>query len=318
MPRPIPAKPLRRGPSAAKVAELRGFLDALMLRYHRPEFLGSDPLAMVHALPPGVDREVGALLAALLAYGNVKQIQRSLHTLFSAMDGRPGRFVARFDFPHAAAALAGFKHRFTTADDVLALCHLLHHALAGENSLEPFFLRGCRFDEESDLALAAGRFVENLCAQDFGPHLDREATVTRTSFKHLLPRADRGSAAKRVHLWLRWMVRPADGVDLGLWRSVPASHLLVPVDTHLLRIGRHLGFTRLTTHSLAASREITAALRRVHPADPTRYDFALCRLGILQACPTASKIETCQLCELRLACTTHRRLARGARRPLRR
>ena len=313
MARNTPTTPRRRGPSAAKVEELRGFLDALMVRYHRPELLGSDPLAMVHALPPGIDREVGALLAALLAYGNVKQIQRSLTTLFTAMDGRPGRFVAQFNYSRAAVALDGFKHRFTTTDDILALCHLLHHALAGGDSLEPFFLRGCRLDEESDLALAAGRFVENLCAQDFGPHLNREATISRTSFKHLLPRADRGSAAKRVHLWLRWMVRPADGVDLGLWRSVPASRLLVPVDTHLLRIGRHLGFTRLTTHSLAASREITAALRRVHPADPARYDFALCRLGILQACPTASKVETCQLCELRLACSTHRRLTRTGR-----
>ncbi|PKO18846.1 TIGR02757 family protein [candidate division BRC1 bacterium HGW-BRC1-1] len=316
MPRPASAKHPKRAPSAAKVEELRGFLDDLMLRYHRPEFLGTDPLAMVHALPPGLDREVGALLAALLAYGNVKQIQRSLNILFTAMDGRPGRFVSQFNHHHAAAALDGFKHRFTTADDVLALCHLLHEALAGADSLEPFFLRGCRFDDETDLALAAGRFVENLCAQDFGAHLDRETVITRTSFKHLLPRADHGSAAKRVHLWLRWMVRPADGVDLGLWRTVPASHLLVPVDTHLLRLGRHLGFTRLTTHSLAASREITAALRRVHPTDPTRYDFALCRLGILQACPTASRMEACLQCELRLACTTHRRLARKPRHPL--
>lgn len=258
MPRPISAKPLRRGPSAAKVAELRGFLDALMRRYHRRNFSGSDPLTMVHALPPGVDREVGALLAALLAYGNVKQIQRSLHTLFNAMDGRPGRFVARFDFPHAAAALAGFKHRFTTADDVLALCHLLHHALAGENSLEPFFLRGCRFDEESDLALAAGRFVENLSVRRISARTSTARPPSRAHPSNICCPAP--TAAARPSGCIcgcgGWCAH-APGRRRGsgpVALCARTSHLLVPVDTHLLRIGRHLGFTRLTTHSLAASR----------------------------------------------------------------
>ena len=296
---------------AARRAQLRLFLDALVERYHRPALLGTDPLAAVHAMRDPLDREIGGLFAALLAYGNVKQIRRSLAVLFAAMGDRPGLFVARFDHGAARAALAGFKHRFTDADDVLCLCQLLNRALDGGASLEPFFLRACR-DDEPDLASAAGRFVDNLRALDFGPHFDRDTMLGRASFKHLLPHAAGGSACKRVHLWLRWMVRPADGVDLGLWRGVPASRLLVPVDTHILRIARNLGFTRRATHSLAASREITAVLRAVRPEDPVLYDFALCRLGILQACPTRGNPAACAPCELRGVCREHGRIARRA------
>lgn len=302
--------------TAERRGRLRPFLDALVERYHHPALLGTDPLAAVHAMPDPLDREIGGLFAALLAYGNVKQIRRSLALLFAAMGNRPGRFVARFDHAAAAAALGGFRHRFTGAEDVLCLCHLLNRALDGGASLEPFFLRGCR-DDEPDLAAAAGRFVDNLRGLDFGPHFDRDAMLARASFKHLLPHAAGGSACKRVHLWLRWMVRPADGIDLGLWRAVPASRLLVPVDTHILRIARNLGLTRRATHSLAAAREITAVLRSVRPDDPVLYDFALCRLGILQACPTRGNPAACAPCELRAVCSEHARIARraGAPRP---
>jgi uncharacterized protein (TIGR02757 family) len=109
------------------------------------------------------------------------------------------------------------------------------------------------------------------------------------------------------------MVRPADGVDLGLWRSVPTSKLLVPVDTHILRITQNLGLISKANATLTASREVTAALRAADANDPVRFDFALCRLGILQACPTASNLAACGQCELSPVCRKRKALERATK-----
>ena len=302
-----PAKIRHRG------AELAPFLERLVERYHRPDYLGSDPLALVHEFSPPDDREIAALLAALLAYGNVKQIQRSLRTLFAAMGGHPGRFVRDFQPAEAAARLHGFRHRFTDAEDVLCLCWLLHQAMQRAGSLEAAFLIGDD-PSEPDLTGTASRFVNYLAGMEFAPHFDRERMLARSSFKHLLPRADRGSACKRIHLFLRWVIRPEDGIDLGLWRSISPGRLLMPVDTHVLRIGKHLGLLSTGAGSLRAAREITEALRGADPEDPVRFDFALCRIGILKACPTVSRLDSCRVCELHDVCRKRKSLERAAKR----
>src|SRR5690606_11926433 len=110
---------------------------------------------------------------------------------------------------------------------------------------------------------------------------------------------------KRHTMLLRWMVRPADGLDLGLWTWAGPHRLLMPVDTHVLRLGGHLGLTTRRPATLATSREITAALRAIDPRDPTRFDFALSRLGILSECPARERLELCAPCELRPACRRH-------------
>lgn len=296
-------------------AHLAPFLERLFISYHRPGYLGTDPLALVHEFSDPEDREFAALFAALLAYGNVKQIQKSLRSLFTAMGGHPAPFVRCFNWSEAQARLEGFKHRFTDAQDILCLCWLLHQAVQASGSLEKAFARGYR-PEESDLTSAASRFLDYLHAQEFAPYFDRETMLARGSFKHLIPRADRGSACKRLHLFLRWVIRPADGLDLGAWASIPPSRLLVPVDTHVLRIGQNLGLISGNTSSLEAAREITACLRGADPGDPVRYDFSLCRIGILRACPTASNLEACRSCELHDPCRRRQELERrgGSRR----
>ncbi|MBX7246749.1 MAG: TIGR02757 family protein [Candidatus Sumerlaeaceae bacterium] len=297
-------------PPAAKkrAASLSPFLQVLSTRYHHPDYLGSDPLVEVRRFKSPVDREIAALFAALLAYGNVKQINASLRKLYDAMRGHPAPFVAGFDPARDPAALKGFKHRFTDSEDIACLCHLLAQALAKCATLENFFLQG--YDPaEPDLVGAATRFMENLCSLEFAPRFSRDRMLRKTSFKHLMPRADKGSACKRVHLFLRWMIRPDDGIDLGLWHAIPASKLIMPVDTHILRIGRNLGILRRKTGSLAAAREITAMLALCDSADPVRFDFPLCRLGILQKCPTTSNLAACDVCELNSVCEKRRKLA---------
>jgi uncharacterized protein (TIGR02757 family) len=118
---------------------------------------------------------------------------------------------------------------------------------------------------------------------------------------HILADPAGASGCKRLLLFLRWMVRPADGVDLGLW-DVPPDVLLMPVDTHILRLGRNLGFTRRKTPSWKTTEEITGALRKLDPRDPAKYDFALCHLGMLQRCPSRRDPVRCEGCGVMPVC----------------
>jgi uncharacterized protein (TIGR02757 family) len=289
--------------------ELAPFLERVYAKYHRPEYLGSDPLSIVHRVQGSTNREFAALFASLLAYGNVKQINASLVRLFDAMEWQPGMFVLEFDYAKASRKLHGFKHRFTDAEDVLCLCALLHD-LCRKQSLQDAFLN-CVDDAEEDISSAAGRFVTAICAGKFGSHFNRERMMSKSSFKHLLPRADAGSACKRIHLFLRWMAREEDGIDFRLWPKAPLQKLLIPVDTHVLRIANNLGITRRKDASLRTAREITAVMRAACPDDPVRYDFSLCRLGILKQCPTRSNLETCRTCEMHDVCARRKRLQRA-------
>lgn len=287
---------------------LAPFLESLARRYHHPRYLGSDPLVVVRSFDDPADREVAALFAALLAYGSVKQINGSLARLFALMGGRPGRFVRDFHPRRSAAALRDFKHRFTDGEDVAVLCHLLAQAMADAPLGERFAAMSAPGD--TDLAPAAARFFSSILSLDTEPVAPRARIMAKQGFRHFIPNAAGTSASKRIHLFLRWMVRPDDGIDLGLWPGVAPARLLVPVDTHILRVGGYLGLLRHKTNSLAASREITAALLTVDPADPVRFDFSLCRLGILGACPPASRIELCRDCEMHDPCARRRRLDR--------
>lgn len=307
-------KPRIRQPQRG--ARLRPFLDALAARYHRAALLGTDPLAVVRGFADPDDRGFAALFAALLAYGNVKQINASLRDLFGRMGHEPASFIRGWNDAAGFARLTadgGFRHRFTDAEDIACLCQLLHHATRGGRTLEDVFVAG--YDPaEPDLVGAASRFVDALFAQPFTPHFDRTRMLAKSSFKHLLPVAARGSAAKRIHLFLRWVIRPDDGIDLGLWRRIPPEKLLIPVDTHIFRVGRNLGLIRRKTASLEAAREMTAALRAARPQDPVCYDFALCRLGILGDCPPVSELTRCRGCDLHDVCVRRRRLDRLASR----
>jgi uncharacterized protein (TIGR02757 family) len=125
---------------------------------------------------------------------------------------------------------------------------------------------------------------------------------------HLLPSPLGQGAAKRLNLFLRWMVREADGVDFGLWTKVSPAQLIIPLDTHIHRMGLRLGLTSRKSPGWRTAEEITAALRRLDPADPVKYDFALCHYAMSGACPLVSQKTICRACALRPVCRTGRRL----------
>ena len=123
---------------------------------------------------------------------------------------------------------------------------------------------------------------------------------------HLLSNPRAGGGAKRLFLFLRWMMRPADGIDLGLW-SVPPSRLLMPVDVHIHKLSRNLGFTKRKDVSWKTAVEITEALARFDPSDPTRYDFSLCHMGMLQRCPSKCDEKRCEGCGVKPVCAHWRK-----------
>ncbi|MHB8874810.1 MAG: DUF2400 family protein, partial [Myxococcaceae bacterium] len=138
----------------------------------------------------------------------------------------------------------------------------------------------------------------------------RRALGREKGLDHLLPARLGPGAAKRLLLFLRWMVRGPDEVDFGLWRSVPPSALVIPLDTHIGRLAKHLGLTRRKDLSWRTAEEITAGLRLVDPCDPVRYDFSLCHHGMSGRCPAAVEERHCRECVLAGVCRTGRRLLR--------
>jgi uncharacterized protein (TIGR02757 family) len=304
-------------PSAprGRAARLAPFLERLHARRHHPESIGLDPLRWPRAFDSREDREVAAFLASALAYGNVKQIDRSLGDLFRRMGRSPARFAREFVPGRFDRALDSFYHRFNSARDLAALIHAIGQMLRGWGSIEGFWADAQRGGEGGgDAADRAGRFIRAARDLDYAPYFGADGPPPRSSFLYLLPQADGPSAAKRLFLFLRWVVRPDDGVDLGLWTTERPADLQYPLDTHIHRIARHLGATRRRTPGAATRREITRFFACVDPADPVRFDFALCRMGILRQCPRRSDLNLCAVCDLRPECLHHRRMALAERR----
>jgi len=218
--------------------------------------------------------------------------------------------VRRLDVAGAKALLSGFVYRFNVGADLAVLLLGMGQMLERRGSLEAGFI-AAREASGGELHAALGTFVRELREVDVRP-VERALGKTR-GLDHLLPVPLGAGAAKRLHLYLRWMVRGPDGVDLGVWRQVPTSALLVPLDTHVARLAWRLGLVRRRTMDWAAAEDITANLRVVDPVDPVRYDFVLCHHGMSGACPPRARAELCARCVLRPECSVGRRLvARGA------
>ena len=270
---------------------LKPFLEDLYARYHSKAFLSSDPLEFVHHYQDPLDQEAVGLIAALLAYGNVKQIRRSVGGALDRMTqfaGSPSAFVAALGDPVrgrvASAALRGFVHRMNTGEDLALLLWLLQESRKRQGSLGAHFTSGLSPDA-LDFTEALNRLIGDWKSWALGVRRPRGA-----SFLHLLNAPGDGSVCKRWSMFLRWMGRK-DELDFGLWmeggpltaagHGLRSSQLVMPLDTHIGHISRELGLTRRKSLNWKASQEVTNSLRVLDPLDPVRYDFSLCRLGIL-------------------------------------
>jgi uncharacterized protein (TIGR02757 family) len=275
--------------------ELRSALDVLCRRYDG-RFLDSDPVGIVRRFDDPADREIGALLAAGLAYGRVASIRGSLERLFEILGPRPARFVRDFDPNTDARRFDGFVHRFTRGRDVALLLHLVRQ-MNERGGLEARFLALDPDPGAPTLGPALDAFGRALFELDPGPFATDGRVGARDGARWLLPLPAGGSVCKRSCLFLRWMVRPDDGIDCGVWSRVSRARLVLPLDTHLVRVVIALGWTRRKSPGWPMALEATARLRELDRDDPVRFDFALSRLGILGLLParrgrlTASEVR---------------------------
>lgn len=280
---------------------LKPFLDELYKTFDR-RHLESDPLAFVHRYAERADQEIVAFLASGLALGNVRSIQASLERLLAALGPKPQAFVLAFDPARHTEALPATVHRWITRNDAARTLVVLRLLLEEHGSLEAAFAAG---DDTTSPTIEAGlaAFASRARALDPGPLEGEAPEGSRPSgAAFFFPSPAGGGACKRLNLFLRWMVRDGDGLDLGLWSAVDPSRLLIPLDTHVARIARAIGLTRRRTAGIAMVREVTAELRRLDPADPVKYDFALARLGILDWCPSRRTPGRCAECPLEAVC----------------
>ena len=274
-------------------------LEALLSGTDAPARLRGDPVELPHRYHDARDVEVAALLSAALAYGRVDLFKPRLAALLESLGPAPAA-VARDSSPRELLArTAGFSYRMTGPRDVACLLFGAGAMLRAHGSLGACFVGHYRRLGEQSVRAALGAFVDELLAPDFTPLTGARSPARR--LKHLLPHPARGSACKRLNLFLRWMIRGPDGVDFGLW-DVPASALVVPLDTHVHRIGGLIGLTRRKDLSWRTAEDVTARLRALDPEDPVRFDFALSHLGISGACPSRRDEKKCVGCPLRPIC----------------
>lgn len=297
---------MRAGPQPLGAA-----LEALHRRFTRVT-AADDPVHLVRRYADTADREVVAFCAASLAFGRVAGILRSMERLLSVMAPSPAAFVRQFDSARDGAALDPIVHRWTRGRDLAALMLALRAMLDSSQTLERFFLAGHR-PGAPDVGGALESFSTRALTVDFRPAYGR---VPRDPGVRLFfPRPSGGSACKRLNLFLRWMVR-SDDIDPGGWTGISRAQLIVPLDTHVVRVSRSLGLTGRATPGWKMATEITEALRVIDPADPVRFDFSLCHFGMSRSCRLDGRCadRTCPLTGLCRPAPPRARERRPARR----
>lgn len=255
-------------------------LERLYESFDHPES-ALDPIQIVRRYPRVEDREIVAFVAAGLAFGRVASVMASVEAVCAVMGRTPGAFVREFEPRRHGRPLRGFVHRWTRGDDIVGLLWTLRSMIEAHGSLESAFAAGLSA-EAPHVGDALERFSGDARGVDLRPVYGPRVPECPGVF-YFFSRPSTGGACKRLNLFLRWMVRN-DGVDPGGWRAIPASKLIVPLDTHTIRVGRCLRLTKRVSPGWKMAVDITDALRAIDPDDPVRYDFSLCHLSMMGAC----------------------------------
>jgi uncharacterized protein (TIGR02757 family) len=250
---------------------LKHLLDGIYVELNQRRYVHPDPLEFVYAAEGFIEREIIGLIASSLAYGRVSQINRSVYGVLEKMNFLPFQFIMNSSVESLLDTYPGFVHRFARTSHLVGLLMGIKQVLCKYGSLYECFLRGLSPTDQTVLP-ATNHLAKTLISMaPYDPG-------------HLVVLPERGGAAKRWHLFLRWMVRK-DPVDPGGWEKISPSKLVVPLDIHMHRISKALKFTCKKQANLKTALEITECFKKICPDDPVKYDFALTRLGIRKDCP---------------------------------
>ncbi|MEE8575167.1 MAG: TIGR02757 family protein [Thermodesulfobacteriota bacterium] len=265
------------------------------------EFLSPDPLELVRKFRSARNKEVAGLVASSLAYGRVEGILRSVTDVMERIKWQPYLFTMNTGPKEAARVFKGFKHRFNTGADVACLLYFARQMIEAEGSIGAFFTKGYN-PKDKNIKNTLISFTERTLALDSGGIYGVKSLPKNAGVRYFFPSPLKGSACKRLNLYLRWMVRKGDSLDFGLWTEINPAKLIIPLDTHVARISRNIGLTKRKSANWRMAEEITEALAALDKADPVKFDFSLCRLGILEKCPKNTDPALCEKCLIREIC----------------
>jgi TIGR02757 family protein len=234
-----------------------------------------DPIEYVRKFSDPRDIEIAGLLASSLAYGQVETIRSSIERVLRVMGGSLSDFICATSFIDKQELLKAFKHRFNDGKDLALLFECAKRVFNEKGSIQALFAEGLRKGDPT-IKNGLNEFVKKLNAWAI-----MIGGKPGKSFRHLLPLPEAGSPCKRLNMYLRWMVRKNDGIDLGIWDNVSPAMLIIPVDTHVAKIARHYKMTRRKSADWRMAEEITGVLKKISPFDPVKYDFSLCRAGMV-------------------------------------
>lgn len=255
-------------------SRLRAELEELLLKFSpqlRDHAEQGDPISTVYLYDSPRDQEVVAFIASCLAYGSRKVFVPVIRHMLREMGRSPYEFVISGGYQNS---FDWFSYRFNSSLDLRCLLLSLQKVLLSYGSLESAFL--VDFDVKSDLRSHLSGFSQLFRGADLNP-LGLSGEVPN-GFLYLVPDPSKGSACKRLNMFLRWMVRK-DKIDLGLWSGLEKSSLIIPLDTHVQKTSKLLKLTSKNSGSWATAVDITHSLLQVDPDDPLRYDFLLFSLG---------------------------------------
>jgi uncharacterized protein (TIGR02757 family) len=279
-----------------------------MVRDTPADAVAADPVLFLRRYSDPHDIEVAAVFAATLAFGRVAAFQPVIAQLLDLADqhGGPARWVDGFQ-PGDLASLAGIRYRWLRDSDLSLLVATIgaarrHHGSLGRMFVEAIRSQDAHVGPALDTVIGRLRDIASEQAPAFGLKADFDRLPR--GFRHALPRPSGGSACKRWNMLLRWMARKpahAGDPDLGLW-AIPTRQLMIPLDTHVLRVAQLVGLTRRTDGSWRTAVEVTRNLARIDPVDPVRFDFALAHLGISGGCKARHVPDICGECPLASAC----------------
>jgi uncharacterized protein (TIGR02757 family) len=256
--------------------ELKAFLKGLSETYSDRKFLRDDPIYYVHQYKDPADQEIAALISASLAFGNVKAVQASVQKILGLMGASPRAYILSFNPQTEAGRYGDFVHRWVRGGDIVLLMAWLNGVLKKHKSLKALFLKH-HHREDKDIKPMLEKVTAGIL-EDLPPLL--HARAASRGFRYFFPSPKDGSPCKRLNMFLRWVVRPKDGFDLGLWPEIPASKLIIPLDTHIFQFALRHKLSAYKNPRWEMAVEVTEFLKELSPEDPVRYDFPICHHGM--------------------------------------
>jgi uncharacterized protein (TIGR02757 family) len=270
--------------------KLKPVLDQLYASFDFEGSILRDPIEFPHSYERPEDREIAGIISASFAYGNVRLFKAVLKRLFSKMGASPHDFILNFDPRKDRDIFSGIKYRFNENEDIIAFFHILGMTIRKHGSIQQAF-RSAFSSSDPDIGKGLAGLVETMLSTDTSAVYGRNAKPA--GLLQLMSSPGKGSACKRMCLFLRWMIRDRD-IDFGIWEGIPQSRLVIPLDTHIARIAKCLALTSRSSADWKMALEITNSLKTLDPEDPLKYDFALCHQGISGLC-SAKKCGDCKL-----------------------